>query len=63
MYSLVTPANFDHGSYYYDCRSNHGGDGYCNRRLVGNWVTLITRCAHRNDTLWVFGNRTKGWYR
>ena len=42
MYSLVTPANFDHGSYYYGCRSNHGGDGYCNRRLVGNWVSLIT---------------------
>lgn len=62
MFSLVQPANLEHGSYYYGQRKNHGGDGYCNRRLVGNYTTIMMLTSHRNDTLWMFGNRERNWY-
>ena len=62
MFSLVQPANLDHGSYYYGQKHNSGGDGYCKYRLVGNYMTLMMLNSHRNDTLWLFGNRERGWY-
>ena len=63
MYSLVQPANFEHGSCYYGHRGNHCGDGYCKRRLVGNFTTLMTLCSARDDTLWMYGNRKREWYK
>ena len=61
MFSLIQPANYDHGSYYYGDRGNSGGDEYCKKRLVGNVMALMVLNSYRDDTLWVFGNRTKNW--
>lgn len=61
MFSLVQPANYSHGVYYYSDRGNSGGDGYCKKRLVGNVMALIVLNSHRDDTLWMLGNREKNW--
>ena len=63
MYALTTPPNSNAGVYYYACRHNHVGDKYLKKEQVGNWVTILTLSAHKNDTLWCFGNRKKNWYK
>lgn len=61
MYALTTPPNTEAGVYYYGCRDNTNGDKYINYNQVGNWLTIMTLCTQRNDTLWAFGNRTPNW--
>lgn len=63
MYALTTPPHAKDGVYYYGCRDNHNGDKYIKYQHVGNWITIMTLCAHRNDTLWSFGNRTHNWFK
>jgi len=62
LFSLIQPINYKQGSYYYSDRGNSGGDAYCNKRLVGNVMTLIVLESYRNNTLWMFGNRKKNWF-
>lgn len=63
MFSLMQPVNYDHGSYYFSDRGNSGGDEYCKKRLVGNVMALMVLNSHRDDTLWMLGNRKQKWYK
>ena len=63
MYALVQPYDESHGAYYIGKRGNFAGDGYLNQRVVANYVTVLTLCSVKTNTLWSFGNRTKSWLR
>lgn len=61
MWALATPDDPAVRSFYFPSKSNIGGDGYLNMELSGVWMTLLSLAAYREDTLWIFGNREKGW--
>ena len=63
LFSMVQPVNYSQGSYYYGGRGNTGGDEYCNKRICGNIMSLLVLNSHRNDTLWMYGNRKKDWFK
>ena len=62
-YALVTPPHANHGLFYFGQKLNHNGDKYLNHQLVANWMSILTLSANRSDTLWVFGNRNREWYK
>lgn len=63
FFALLQPVNYSQGSYYYGGRGNTGGDEYCNKRICGNIMSLLVLNSHRNDTLWMYGNRKKDWFK
>lgn len=63
LYSLKQPANFKYGMHYFGDRENTGGDEYCNKRYVANIQSIYLMNSHRENTLWMSGNRKKNWYK
>ena len=62
MFALCTPVDWDQGMYYFGQKGNHGGDSYLNYKDVANFTALMLLESYRNDSLWMFGNRSLGWF-
>lgn len=61
MFTLTAPVDWEHGSYYYGQKGNHGGDSYLGYRYVANYMNSILLNTRQDETLWMLGNRQPSW--
>lgn len=61
-FAFAAPVSLTDGAYYVGQKGNIGGDGYLDFRTVANFMAIIMLNSHRDDTLWMLGNREEGWF-
>lgn len=61
MFALCSPVDLDDGAYYIGQKGNIGGDEYLKLRVVANFMAVLMLNSHRDDTLWILGNREEKW--